>query len=66
MATWQYRLHQVLAAGSALDDGLEKLNGLGEDGWEAVAVFPNPEYKNAYFVLLKTAARDARPASRAA
>lgn len=30
-----------------------KLNGLGTDGWEAVAGIPNPESRYESYVLLK-------------
>ena len=55
VAKWQYRLHLVSlrtqsAMASTVDDGL---NGLGTDGWEAVAWMPNPESRYESYVLLK-------------
>ncbi|MGH7306102.1 MAG: hypothetical protein ACRELZ_22695 [Candidatus Rokuibacteriota bacterium] len=55
MVKWEYRLHVVSlkshgAMASIVDDGL---NGLGTDGWEAVACIPNPESRYESYVLLK-------------
>lgn len=59
MVKWQYRLHLVSlrnqgAMASTVDDGL---NGLGTDGWEAVAWMPNPESRYESYVLLKRPAK---------
>jgi hypothetical protein len=55
---WEYRLQRVsLRNPEAVETSVgESLNGLGREGWEAVAWVPNPESRYESYVLLKRVA----------
>ena len=49
--TWEYQVFSCEVRGSGFDKGMRQLNGLGQQGWEAVGSMPTAVGN--YVILLK-------------